>query len=117
MKLFKDTDIKKITFKLADKRSNAFVRATIEDINGAVPAQQVNLPHISSGKYSVAVTLGVGSYDVTYEVFKDAAFTKSFSFYEDGYEFVRVEDIQQTVNNKVDEAINQVDDLDAQIAN
>lgn len=117
MRLYKDTDIKKVTYKLADKRSNVFVRATIEDVNNAASTQQINLPHIDSGKYSVAVALGVGSYDVTYEVFKDAAFTKPFKFYEDSNELIRVEDIQETINNKVDEAINQVDDLDAQIAN
>lgn len=118
MKLYKDTDQQNLSLKLSDKRSNAFCRAVIYN-NIQQPIRIEPMFHASNGYYTTFLNpaLPVGSYTVVYEVFKDAAYTSPFRAYEDTEEFLRVEDIQNTVNTKVDQAIDQVDDLDAQIAN
>jgi len=116
LKLYKDTDQQNLTLKLGDKKSNLFCRAVVYN-NVQQPILIEPLYHASNGLYTTLINpkLAVGSYHVVYEVFKDAAYTKPYKFYQDSEEFLRVEDIQNTIITKVDEAIDQVDDLDAQV--
>lgn len=116
MKLYKSTDNQNLTFKLGDKRSGVYCRALIYN-NNQQQIMVVPLFLINDGLYSsqVSPSLPVGSYHIVYQAFKDAAYTRPYRFYQDDEEFLRIEDIQETINTKVDQAIDQVDDLDAQV--
>jgi hypothetical protein len=114
MVLFKNSDKKYLQVKLADDRSNVYPRGYIYDNDNNLVATEL-LTHVADGFYSKEITLVVGSYQVIYRVFKDLAGTKKDKRYSDGSEFIRVENLEENINNKIDDCISEVDDLDGQI--
>lgn len=113
MKLFKNGENIVLTTKLPDKRETVFPRATIEDNAGSTVAM-LTLDHDANGKYKKTLTPSPlpGSYDVTIEYFKDAAFTKPYRIYNDIEYSFRIEDIQETITTEADRVIDLMDDSD-----
>lgn len=120
MKLFKDTDNIVLSLKLPGKSIAEFPAATVYD-NSTNIVNTYNLTNLGTRGYYVIVlapgTLAVGSYTVVYEVFKDAGRVTPSNKYTDSEEFLRIENYQTTIQNQVTEIIDNVDDLDAQVAN
>lgn len=120
MKLFKDTDNIVLSLKLPDKDIAQFPTATVYDNNTNI-VNTYTLTNLGTKGYYVNVlapaTLPVGSYTVIYEVFRNAGHTQPSNKYTDSEEFLRIENYQTTIQNQVDQIIDNVDDLDAQVAN
>ena len=120
LKLFKDTDNIVLSLKLPDKDNLQFPRATVYNNSGNV-VNNYSLPVQGTlGYYFLVLAPGalpVGSYTVVYEVFRNAGQTQPSNKYTDSEEFLRIENYQTTIQNQVDEIIDNVDDLDAQVAN
>lgn len=119
MKLFKDTDNIVLTLKLPDKDINQFPTATVYD-NATNIVNTYSLTNLGTKGYYINVlapgSLAVGSYTVVYEVFRNAGHNQPSNKYTDAEEFLRVENYQTTISNQVTDIINEVDDLDGQVA-
>lgn len=120
MKLFKDTDKIILSVKLPNSTNDQYPKATVYDNDGLV-VNTYNLSVVGTiGYYNTVLaagTLPVGSYDVVYEVFRNAARTNKSSKFTDSEEFIRVENYQTTIQSQIDQIIDEVDELDGMVAN
>lgn len=112
MKILNISSPKRLTYKLPDKRSNVFIRARVYRSSDNQLSEEVSLSHISNGFYAGIGTFGEGEYNVIYETFKDALFNSPLRVYEDKEEFIRVENINQTIISESDRVIGLMDDSD-----
>lgn len=113
MKLYKKGEQINLSLKLPDKRTGVFPRAVVYN-NLQQPILIEPLFHASNGYYTTFIQTAInpGSYTVVYEVFKDAAFNNPLRIYNDTEEFLRIENIQETITSESDRVIDLMDDSD-----
>ncbi len=114
--IWKEGDDQTFTFKLPDKRSNAFIRLSLYALGNPTP-EIISLVHLTNGLYFglPAAPLTAGQYVAVYEVFRDAGFNTPWRLYNDASESLRVESIENTITTEADRIIELMDDSDGRI--
>lgn len=107
MKLYNTGEAVSLSLKLWDGRLDKFVRATV--FRGSTLLSSYSLNPIFSGFYNLDVSLTDGVYQVVYEVFKDAEFTKKDPLYSDGEEFIRVDNLRDFITAKFTDTMDNID--------
>ena len=114
--IWKEGDTQTFTFKLPDKRSNAFVKLSVYTLGNPTP-QIFSMSHLADGLYVTApgTPLTEGQYVLVYEVFRDAGFNNRWQLYNDSSQSLRVESIQNTIQTEAQNIIDLMDDSDGRI--